>query len=352
MRMPFHGSLIAALVWLAVGCHTNPPPPSPALNRYEYTQPQMGVPFRLVLYAETQGYADRAATDAFNRIRQLNDVLSDYEFDSELSRLSRSAGLGEAVPLSPDLLKVLTASQAMAQLSDGAFDITVGPAVSLWRKARRERRLPEAARLETARKAMGWQFLELDAARRTALLRQPGMRLDLGGIAKGYALDEALKTLASHGVRSALVSGGGDMVVSAPPPGKPGWRIELAPLDVTNAPPARFVLLHHVALATSGDLFQRLEIDGRRYSHIVDPRTGIGLTDHSLVSVIAPDGMTADALSTAVSVLGPQRGTELIESMPDTAATISRQANERIELKDTSRLRSFLEGQPSPRARK
>lgn len=350
--MSFHGSLLAALVWLGVGCHTNPPRPSPALNRYEYTQPQMGVPFRLVLYAESQGYADRAATDAFNRIRQLNDVLSDYEFDSELSRLSRSAGSGEAVPLSPDLLKVLTASQAMAQLSDGAFDVTVGPAVSLWRKARRDRRLPEAARLETARRAVGWQHLELDAAHRTAVLRQPGMRLDLGGIAKGYALDEALKTLASHGILNALVSGGGDLVVSAPPPGKPGWRIELAPLDVTNAPPARFVHLHHVALATSGDLFQRLEIDGRRYSHIVDPRTGVGLTDHSLVSVIAPDGMTADALSTAVSVLGPQKGAELIEAMPDTAATISRQVDNRIELKDTSRLRLFLEAKPGRRSRK
>jgi thiamine biosynthesis lipoprotein len=350
--MRFHLSLLAALLWLGGGCHTVSPPASPVLNRYEYTQTQMGMPFRLVLYAESQGYADRAATDAFNRIRQLNDVLSDYEFDSELSRLSRSAGSGQAVPLSPDLLKVLTASQAMAQLSDGAFDVTVGPAVSLWRKARRERRLPDPIRIETARKAMGWQFLELDAAGATALLRAPGMRLDLGGIAKGYALDEALKALARHGVRSALISGGGDMAVSAPPPGKPGWRIELAPLDVTNAPPARHVLLRHAALATSGDLFQRLEIEGRRYSHIIDPRTGVGLTDHSLVTVIAPDGMTADALSTAVSVLGPQKGGELIESIPGAAATISRQMGGRIEQKDTLLLGTFIEGKSAARSRR
>src|ERR1051325_4878372 len=104
------------------------------------------------------------------------------------------------------------------------------------------------------------------------------------------------------------------MALGAAPPGKRGWRIEIAPLDTTNAPPARFVSLADAGLATSGDLFQHVEIEGKRYSHIVDPRTGIGLTDHSLVTVIAPDGITADSLATAVSVLGPERGKELVEN--------------------------------------
>src|SRR5437016_7258555 len=115
-----------------------------------------------------------------------------------------------------------------------------------------------------------------------------------------------MKVLRSHNVRSALVSGGGDLLVSEPPRGKAGWRIELPALDASNAPPAQFVELRNAALSTSGDLYQRLEIDGKRYSHIVDPHTGIGLTDHSLVTVIAPDGITADSLTKVGSILPPE----------------------------------------------
>ena len=131
------------------------------------------------------------------------------------------------------------------------------------------------------------------------------------------------------------------MAVSDPPPGKKGWRIELAALDATNAPPARFVSLSHAALATSGDLFQRLEIDGRRYSHIVDPHTGIGLTDHSLVNVIAPDCITADSLTKVVSVLGPKKGLDFIEATPRAAARVIRQPGDKIELNESSRFGRF-----------
>src|SRR5213075_2826079 len=144
-----------------------------------------------------------------------------------------------------------------------------------------------------------------------------------------YALDEALQVLNSHHLSRALVTGGGDMAVGDPPPGKPGWRIELPPLDVTNAPPTRFLLLKRRGFATSGDLFQRLEIDGKRYSHIVDPRTGIGLTDHSLVTVLAPDCITADSLTKVASVLGPQEGMRLIEETRGVAARVVRKPGER-----------------------
>src|SRR5262249_33303853 len=161
-----------------------------------------------------------------------------------------------------------------------------------------------------------------DAHHRTVELSTPRMRLDLGGIAKGYAVDAALTVLQARGIRRALVSRGGDMAVSGPPPGQHGWRIEGAPLDATNAPSRRVVSLTHARLATSGDVFQRLEIDGRRYSHIVDPHTGLGLIDHSLVTIIAPDCTTADGLATAVSVLGPERGLQLVARTPHTAALV------------------------------
>jgi thiamine biosynthesis lipoprotein len=133
------------------------------------------------------------------------------------------------------------------------------------------------------------------------------MRLDAGGIAKGYALDEATRVLRAHGICSSMVAGAGDIVVTAPPPGEPGWKIEAGLLDTPDAPAPRQLLLRNASLCTSGDLFQFVEIEGIRYSHIVNPKTGLGLTNHSLVTVIGPDGITTDALSTALSVAGPER---------------------------------------------
>jgi thiamine biosynthesis lipoprotein len=319
---------------LVAGCASRPPV---ALERSEFTEPQMGIPFRIVLYAENSAAARSAARAAFDRIAALNQVCSDYEDESELTRLSRTAGSGQAVPLSDDLWRVLWRAQQFARHSSGAFDVTVGPYVQLWRRARRQREMPDPTRLAAARQAVGYEYLKLDARHRTAELRRPKMRLDLGGIAKGCALQEALKTLERFGISRALVTGGGDMAAGEAPPGKAGWQIEIAPLDVTNAPPARYVHLRRCALATSGDLFQRFEFGGRRYSHIVDPHTGIGLTDHSLVTVIARDGMTADALSTAVSVLGPEAGIRLVERQHGAAVHIVRRLDAAVEERTSRR---------------
>ncbi len=292
----------------------------------------MGVPFRIVLYTTNEVHAKAAADEAFARVRQLNDRLSDYDLDSELSRLSRASGQGLATRVSEDLWRVLKEAQYWAERSGGAFDVTVGPFVNLWRRARRIQRLPEPEKLAEARARVGYTNITLDAKNRTVLLKVPEMRLDLGGIAKGYAADEALKTLCRDGIRRALVAAAGDIALGDPPPGERGWKVEIGSLDVTNAPPALFLRLANRGVATSGDVFQRLEIDGVRYSHIVDPRTGLGLTDHSLVTVLARDCMTADALATTVSVLGPEAGLRLIKNTPGPAVRILRQPGDRIEV--------------------
>jgi FAD:protein FMN transferase len=301
------------------------------LNRYEFDQPEMGSPFRIVLYAPNLVIAERASASAFQRIKQLNDRMTDYDSDSELSRLSQTSGQGRPVRVSHDLWVVLQRAQSLAERSGGAFDVTVGPYVNLWRQARRQGTLPDPARLQKARLSVGYKQVRLDPAGQTVTLLAPDMRLDLGGIAKGYAVDQGLHILSRFGVGNALVSGGGDLAVSGPPPGKRGWRIELPPLDAANAPPARFVLLSHAGLSTSGDLFQRLEINGKRYSHIVDPRTGIGLTDHSLVTVIAPDDFTADGLTKVMSVLSPKEALKFIKGTPHAAVRIVRQPGDKIE---------------------
>jgi thiamine biosynthesis lipoprotein len=335
---------VAFCVVLLCSCaHLKSTAPDTPLGRYEFTQPQMGVAFRMVLYAPNEAKAESAAAAAFNRIKELNAIMSDYETDSELSRLSRTSGQGIEVALSPDLFAILERSQALAQRSGGAFDVTVGPCVNLWRRARRVRQSPDATRLAEARKAVGYRNLQLSPKTRTARLLVPGMRLDLGGIAKGYAVDEALKVLRVQGVERALVGGDGDIAVSEPPPGKTGWRIGIATLDVPNAPTNRYVLLQHAAISTSGDLSQRLEIGGVRYSHIVDPHTGIGMTDHSLVTVIARDSTTADSLATAVSVLGPEKGLKLIEKTPGAAARIVRRPGEKIESYESAGFKKFAE---------
>jgi thiamine biosynthesis lipoprotein len=335
---------LGGLLLSSSSCATGP---RADLSRFEFTRPEMGLPFRVVLYAPDQRTAAAAAEAAFGRIRDLNASFSDYEEESELSRLSRTSGEGQAVRVSQDLWCVLTRAAALTKRSDGAFDVTVGPYVNLWRRARRQKALPSAEWLARARAAVGSRYLRLDPAHRAVELLVPRMRLDLGGIAKGYALDAALKVLEDCGIRSALVSGGGDLAASAPPPGKPGWRIALAPLDSPGAPPVRYVLLAHRALATSGDIFQYVEIAGRRYSHIVDPRTGYGLTDHSLVTVIAPDCTTADSLATTVSVLGPAAGLRLVEATRGAAVHVVRQPADRIEVVESRRFARFYE-EPAP----
>jgi thiamine biosynthesis lipoprotein len=229
-------------------------------------------------------------------------------------QLCKKAG-GEPVPVSDDLFRVLTRALEISRLTDGAFDITVGPVVRLWRIARRTMKLPDADDLARARGLVGYQQVQLDAKNKTVKLTTKGILLDLGGIAKGYAAAAALEVLRQHGIRHALVAGGGDIVVGDAPPESKGWRIGIAPLEDPNAKPQRILLLSNAAVSTSGDAEQYVEIGGKRYSHIVDPKTGLGLTTRMSVTVVATDGKTSDGLATAMCVLGPERGLPIIEKL-------------------------------------
>jgi thiamine biosynthesis lipoprotein len=286
------------------GCATHP---RPTLTRYEFEKPEMGVPFRIVLYAPSESPAREAADAAFNRVAHLNEVMSDYEYDSELSQLGHNSGVGQKTKVSDELWTVLSMAQKISRASDGAFDVTVGPYIQLWRKARREKKMPAHEALEKARARVGYTNIVLK--NHTVELLAKEMRLDLGAIAKGYAADEALRILRAHGIRSALCAASGDMALGDAPPGEKGWKIQLINGDDSRGQP--FLILHNCGVANSGDMFQFVDIEGQRYSHIVDPRTGVGLTDRSLVTIVAKNGITADALSTTVSVMGPADGLKL-----------------------------------------
>jgi thiamine biosynthesis lipoprotein len=296
----------------------------PKLARFTFREPHMGTLFKIVLYAADELSADRAAKAAFQRIAALDAVMSDYRPASELMQLCQKAG-GDPVRVSEPLFYVLARAQEVSRLSDGAFDVTVGPVVRLWRRARKTQQLPDPEKLSRARSLVGYQNIRLDEKSHTVQLLKPGMQLDLGGIAKGYAADEALGVLQQHGITRALVAAGGDIAVSGPPPDAEGWTIGIAPLEDPNRKPSRYLLLHDAAVSTSGDAEQYVEIAGKRYSHIVDPRTGIGLVGRKSVTVVARHGIMADSLTKVVSVLGPERGLAIIEGLEGVSAFVLRQ---------------------------
>lgn len=254
----------------------------------------MGGEVRLTFYAGSSGQAEDAARAAFSRYAELEQVMSDYRPSSELMQLCSRAGL-EATPVSSDLYKVLDKSMEISLRTGGAFDVSASPVVRLWREARRTGTLPDSKALNIALERVGYEKIVLSELHRTVSLQQKGMQLDLGGIAKGYANDEAIKVFSQFGVESAMVEAGGDISVSGPPPGTQGWAIKVR--GHSDA-----ILLANGAISTSGDTEQFVEIGGVRYSHVVDPRTGLGVTSRVQATVIAPVGLTTDPWATALCV--------------------------------------------------
>ena len=289
-----------------MGCQTQAPDDS-AWERFEYVEPEMGVDFHLKFYAPNRPEAERIARAAYARVEFLNGIFSDYNPSSELNRLGR-APVGEPVRVSSELFNILQRAQALARDTRGAFDVTAGPSVRFWRLARKRGQMPPVQELQAAQNRVGYQKLLLNAKQQTVTLHVAQLQLDLGGIAKGYAVDEAMAVLKANGIARAYVATDSDLLTSGPPPGKVGWKIELRNVDEFGNLYPRTVILKHVALSTSGDTEQFVEINGRRYSHIVDPRTGIGLTSRIQATVVAADSVTADSYATAVCVLGKQAG--------------------------------------------
>ena len=296
--------MTSSLRFLAVVCgivivQAPSPKPQAQLVRHEFTAVHMGVPVRMVLHASSDSLARQAARAAFARIGELDGIMSDYRPSSEVRVLSQRPR--EWQPVSEDLLRVLLRAQEIARLSGGAFDVTVGPMVQLWRQSRRTRTLPDAATLLRARSRVDYHLLEVDSARSAVRLWTDSMQLDLGAIAKGYILQEALEVLRTRGVRAAMIEAGGDMVFGDAPPGHAGWSIEVPGADSASVEYARSLV--NVAVATSGGSQQFVEIGGVRYAHVVDPRTGLGLVNAGEVTVIARRGDLADAVATALLVL-------------------------------------------------
>jgi len=260
----------------------------------EYHHRAMGIEFRIVVKSPQGSDPTSAVLRAFERIDQIEDVASDWKRSSEVRQFCRSAPHSEPVSVSDDLAEILQISRQVHDQTQGRFDVTLGAATRLWRRCFRAERLPSESDLERVKKLCGMQFLEIKG--RQARLLKAGIEIDLGGIAKGYAVDKALQVLIESGFPHSLVDGGGDLAFGQAVPGSSGWLIDLSSEVYRFTSPG--------AVATSGAEARHIEVDGVLFSHILDPKTGLGLSRTVWVTVYVEKATIADAFATAYSVPG------------------------------------------------
>lgn len=290
----------------------------------------MGTFAQVTVKAAGKLAADKHIEAAFDRIWQINVMMNDRDPNSEISHLTQTAHLSPA-KVSPELFKLIALSIEYSRLSGGAFDITVGAETQLWRQMQQTGQKPDAAALAAARAKVGWQKLILDEKNQTVGFAVEGMKLDVGAIAKGYAVDLAIDVLKAQGVKAAMVDIGGNVRCFGEGPAAGGlWLIGLQ--DPRNPQELLAKLkMNDMAVATSGDYERYAVVDGKQYSHILNPTTAESVSELASVTIIAPMATHTDAMSTAVSVLGQVKGMALVESLEQTQCIL-------ILSSDTSKL--------------
>lgn len=299
--------------WLfAIGCATEKTERSTAI---------MGTVLTVTVYGLSSEVADEAVDSVYSEMERLNNLLSVWDSESTLSRLNRAAAGGWA-EADPEILGLIQQSFKYSELSGGAFDVTAGPLVRLWGFLRKgDKRPPTETELAEAAARIGFRQVELDESRSMVRFGVQGMEIDFGGVAKGYAVDSAIKLLHEKGVESALVNLGGNSRAIGSPPGRGTWRISVR--DPRKREGTIGVLeIAGQGVASSGQYENYFEYDGKRYGHIIDPRTGYPVEGVLGTTIVAPDALTADILSTTVFVLGPEKGPELIKSLEDVEGII------------------------------
>lgn len=300
------------------------------LKRFSFTEFKMGSPFNIVLFCSNSIRANHLATQCFNLVDSFVLIFSDYIDSSELSKLSNTAGAdAKPVAVSPALFDILVLSKKAFYKSEGAFDITMGPLTKFWRKFRKEKTFPQDEAVQLKRKLTGFNKLIIDTVNKKIKLTQPGMQIDLGGIAQGYIAQKIIDFLRTQNINHALINVSGDIVMSDAPPCSNGWTVGINVPETTDELLPQTLLLQNLAVTTSGDAYQFIEHNGKRYSHIIDPQTGYGVTSQRNVTVIANDGTTADWLATACSILSIKKAKKLAVKM-NAAVLITENKNDKI----------------------
>ena len=288
-----------------------------SLSRWEFKEPHMGTLFRLTLFAENFKVARNAARKAFKRISDIEASLTTYRDNSELNRLCRNAYKTPQV-VSCDLFNVLQESHHLSEISDGAFDVTIRPLINLWKNQARKDKLPTPHQLTQARELVDYRHILYNRTIRSVRLARKNISIDFGAIGKGYAADAALDVLKDNGILSVIIDAGGDLRLGDPPPGQKFWAVVVNPGHRIR--PSIRLGLSNCGIATSSDGLKFFEIDNKRYSHIIDPSTGLSVEHSGLVTVMASKASIADALATALNVMGPESGIRLAEKLNDVEA--------------------------------
>jgi len=242
----------------------------------------------VVVFHHSERKAQAAAEKAFEKINHLNSIFSNYFLESEAMNISTSPK-----KVSTDLWHLLQISKGLHNHSNGKFDVTIGPISKIWRRAIRRGEEPSHSEIAKARYLVNFKYLKMDKEPMTVSFEIENMLFDFGGIAKGYAVDEAYKVLMDNGIYYALVDGGGDIYAGNHP--KDGWNIKLQNIDST-------LTLNNQAVASSGSLYQSIQIDNLNHSHIINPKNGVGIKNSETINITGPSCTIADALATIISI--------------------------------------------------
>ena len=271
-------------------------------RKFSYSEMKMGSAFNLIIVSANSNKANHLARKSYELVDSLNHIFSNYDSSSELSKINASAGL-LPYKMSTAMLDLVQKSQYAYIQSKGAYDISIGPLSSLWRDARKAKLFPEASTVLATKKLVGLNQVKINKRLGTIFLPNANMQLDFGGIAKGYIAQWVINFLKANGIQQALVDAGGDIVMSGPPLNQQGWLIGVNLPETTDQLLNKKLQLSNCSVATSGDVFQFIEYKGVKYSHIINPLTGYGVTNLRNVTIVAKTGATADWLATACSIL-------------------------------------------------
>ena len=271
-------------------------------RKFSYSEMKMGSAFNLIIVSADSNKANHLARKSYELVDSLSHIFSNYDSSSELSKINASAGL-LPYKMSRAMLDLVQKSQYAYIQSKGAYDISIGPLSSLWRNARKAKLFPEASTVLATKKLVGFAQVKINKRLGTIFLPNANMQLDFGGIAKGYIAQWVINFLKANGIQQALVDAGGDIVMSGPPLNQKGWLIGVNLPETTDQLLNKKLQLSNCSVATSGDVYQFIEYKGVKYSHIINPLTGYGVTNLRNVTIVAKTGATADWLATACSIL-------------------------------------------------
>lgn len=336
---------ITILLFACLLCGCERPDPSKPYTAHGPSRQVMGTFANSISVARDKKTAELSNKAAFDKLVEVDEMMSDYLPTSELSRVNSEA-FGNPVNVSDELFEVLSKAVEYSRISDGAFDITIGPVVVLWRRAEDTKLKPTQEQIAEAKAKVGYKKMILDAENKTVRFAVEGMRLDLGAIAKGYAIDMAVEAMIEAGATGGMVDVGGDIRCFGKPGNKPKWAIGLQDPDE----PEKLLMVIELgdnAIATSGDYQRFVMLDGEKFSHIMTPKKGLSTKGLTSVTVIAKTAIDTDALATTVTVMGIEKGLELIKTIDGTEGfVVPSDPNE--EIKFTDGFESYIRKQQKP----